>query len=71
MDNKYTVKDLFELNIRLKFPSNVDLISKEFKKIPACNKAYEIVSNISKVKVDNIKSILNKIHTSNYPKLSE
>ena len=71
MDNKYTVKDLFELNIRLKFPSNVDLISKEFKKIPACNKAYEIVSNISKIKVDNIKSILNKIHTSNYPKLSE
>lgn len=65
----YTIQDLLDLNKQLNYPSNSKLISKEFKTIPACNKSYNIIKTDKQNYLDNIKSILNKIHTSNFDKL--
>ena len=65
----YTIQDLLDLNKQLNYPSNSKLISKEFKTIPACNKFYNIIKTDKQNYLDNIKSILNKIHTTNFDKL--
>jgi len=66
---KYSVSDLFDLNKQLNFPTNPKLITEEFKTIPGCNKSYGFKKNEKQNNLDNIKSILNKIHTSNFDKL--
>jgi len=69
MEVSYTVTDIFDLNILLNFPTNSKLISDEFKTIPGCNKSYGFHKSTKQNNIDNIKSILNKIHTSTFDKL--
>jgi hypothetical protein len=66
---RYTVQDLLELNKKLNYPKNFKLISNEFKTIPGCNKSYGFKKNEKENNIDNIRSILNKIHTSTFDKL--
>jgi hypothetical protein len=66
---QHSIDDLIHLNKLLHNPSNPDLLKGGFKTIPAYNKIYNITKINTHSHTDNIKSILNKIHTSNFNKL--
>lgn len=66
---QHSITDFIHLNKLLHNPTNPNLLKGRFKTIPACNKKYNITKTNKQSYTDNIKSILNKIHTSNFNKL--